>query len=114
MACGDEAGWRVVVGDAQQGGRDGLNRSDQGLDDVNDGQGEIDGWRDGGELRMRVGVDLGAAAAHLDHVAAVALHGFAAGTLFARHRNLGHAGQQRRCGREQDEDREEGGEASHT
>ena len=65
------------------------------------------------KLRTLICFDFCLAAAHLHHIAAVAVHCTAAGTLFLVHRLPGHAGEQRSCREEQDENRDETSEAAH-
>ena len=54
------------------------------------------------------------AATDLRHLSAVAVHGTAAGTLFEAHRVARHTSEDGRCGREQEQKRDNTSEAAHT
>ena len=53
------------------------------------------------------------AATCLCHIATVAVHGSAAGVFLVAHRAVCHAGQHRGCGREQEHDSDDAGQALH-
>ena len=65
------------------------------------------------ELRMIVCIDPFATATHLRHVVALALHRSTTDALFPSQRTIRHAGQHRRCGGYEQEQRDEASDATH-
>jgi hypothetical protein len=63
-------------------------------------------------LRRFIRPNLRPAAAHFFHLSALPVHRTTACTFFAAHRGTGHAGQHRRNGSEQKEDRDDAGESA--
>ena len=86
----------------------GEDRGDTGADEPLD----VDLPCGGGELWSCVW-DFCAAASRLCHCAAVAVHRFAAGVFEAAYRGIIHAGENRRGGCEQKENRGDGEDAAH-
>lgn len=80
---------------------------------VDDGPVQMESRRGSGELGVRVGANLGAAAAQLRHVAAVVVHGAAAGALLLVHGAGRHAGKNRCGSGEQEQQRDDASEATH-
>ena len=76
-------------------------------------QGQVDRRGMGRQLRVLICVGFRSAATHLRHIAAIALHLAATGALFPRHGALCHTREQGSCAREQEQDRDEAGQAAH-
>lgn len=64
-------------------------------------------------LRVLVCPKLRPAATHLRHLAAITVHGTAAGGFLMAHRATRHTGQNRRCREKQEQECDDAGEALH-
>ena len=109
----DRARWRVCIGCPRHGAWNILELGDKRHKPIDYGKVEVERRSRGCKLRMLVTPNLRSATPHLLHAVAFAVHGAAAGALFLAHHAICHAGQQRRCGQEQDENREDTGQTAH-
>jgi hypothetical protein len=105
--------WGVLLRRLKQGGWNDLYRGEDGREPRDHCPMNIRWRRCGCKLGMLVRPNLGLAAAHLRHLPAVAVHRPATSALLSVHRTTRHAGQQRRSGREHDQNRNESGESAH-
>lgn len=103
----------MLIGRAEDGWRNADGWSNGQLPPFDKDLNQPDVRRGGGELRVSFGSKLRSAATRLRHLAAVAVHGTAAGALFVAHPTVRSAGKHRRCREEQDKNRNEADEAAH-
>ena len=112
--CRKQTGWGVFVGSIKQRRWNCLDQSRGERQPANHGPVKVHGGSVRCNLRMLIALHLGPATACLRHLSAIAMHGNAARTLRMVHRVTCHAGQDRRCSRQQKNQCDDACKAAHT